>query len=306
MMVLHLSENGYPVPKPIPLHGKESHEFNDFLLVYQSWYLIVEEFIVGIELERDTRLFPYRKYYSKVEKYYETIGKFSAKLHDILMGYNPSFVHRFKDRLQIIEELKDETFSNVLNQVLAKSDDQRNVCEKYYADNYEDFVSNIFRQKELFIKNWDKSNNISIHIHNDLHFGNVFFSEDGENIVGLIDFQYAQCDSRVVEFNNMLMATLQPGGNNIECLIYKTDDLIKFFKILLNSYQKHSQNPMNSYEIQNAWEVIRHRIIESIYTRDFNEKIEQRFLLRDPNKFILLQSRLTLLKTFPNIYQDHQ
>eukprot|EP01130_Rhizamoeba_saxonica_P011760 TRINITY_DN4895_c0_g1_i1.p1 TRINITY_DN4895_c0_g1~~TRINITY_DN4895_c0_g1_i1.p1 ORF type:complete len:217 (-),score=32.99 TRINITY_DN4895_c0_g1_i1:32-682(-) len=176
-----------------------------------------------------------------------------------MVDFNPGYIHSWKTRLQIVDGFKVKNLSDILERVSNKQ--SRNPLEDAYALHLPQFIPMFINQVNTFRNNFDVSIGFT-HIHNDIHFGNVIFQQGSPEILALIDFDMAQYDHSIVEFNNIIFAT---GEGTVDSITYDITRIIHIFKIVIEAYQNCIENQLSPQELSNAWETLRCRILENAY-----------------------------------------
>jgi len=132
-------------------------------------------------------------------------------------------------------------------------------------------------------------------IHNDLGFQNVLVSESNPStVIGLLDFDMAQSDIRVAEFNNLVFST--PGHQLLSCCL--RDGIVEAIR---RGYEQHLLVPLSEAEAIVLVEVLRSRLLEEVL-RHIYEKYPQGIVQNTCTPERHLEERWGLLATFEAKY----
>jgi len=292
-----MTKHGILVPALYPLKNPQNGSKYVYPADDKKSY-VMETFIEGKVLEMNTRVNPAHPEFHRILKFYRSVGIVTAKINNATMaGFQPPHHRAFESRESVVEKMKVDHFRKLNDELALRDQSTLNLCEKFFRENFTDIVDNFTKQVQWFQKYWKPEKQVKAHIHNDLHFQNIIFQTEGTEIAAVIDWERAQYDCRVVEFNNIVMALIDVADKNRERLFYDANDISNVFVCTATAYQENVTLKLSPEEIIGAWEVIRVRVLE-VFWKNYDQKLDY-YAFNHPSRLAVLQNHLHVLKTFP-------
>jgi len=293
-----MTKHGILVPSLYPLKNPQTGGSKYVYPVDETKSYVMEKFIEGRVLGMNARATPSHPEFHRILEFYRSVGVITAKINNATMaGFQPPHHRMFPSRESVVESMKVDYFRKLSEEMASRDQSTLNLCEKFFRENFQDIVDNFTKQVQWFQKYWKPEKQVKAHIHNDLHFQNVIFQSEGTEIAAVIDWERAQYDCRVVEFNNIVMAVIDVADTNRERLFYDADDITKVFVCTAAAYQENATLKLSPEEIVGAWEVIRARVLE-VFWKNYDQKLNY-FAFKHPSRLAVLQNHLNVIKVFP-------
>lgn len=310
-----MESNAVAVPRLYTLaHAQNLGTPQENKFVYQDQQgksYVLEDFVNGTVLDMYTRSDPSHPMYPKVMDYYFSLGVIAAEINNAVIhgkarnsqesepGFKPAHFRTFQSRESVVDSMNFDHLENLKKNLETREIRSLNSCEKFFQDNFPLILLSLNKQFTAFKKNWKPEKMIKSHVHNDLHFQNIIFEPNSTKILGVIDWERAQFDFRIVEFNNIIMALINPADKNREKLFYDVGDIVKVFLCTLQAYQANLKTKLCEEEILGAWEVIRVRALE-VFWKNFDPNLSY-FAFNNPSRLQAVKNHLELIQNFPEV-----
>jgi homoserine kinase type II len=187
-LIAHLRRCGFPAPAVLPASD------GDTLLVLDGEFYEIQEYIEGVRYEHISQA-RFQAAAAMLAHYHNCIRGFGPRaLHDLGDLYCPAILNVNLTSLTEVWELdQDPTLAWIVRRL-----------ESHAAD----LMARFARHAEL----------PQLVIHGDYHAGNLLFEED--RIVGLVDYDKARWQPRVVELAEVLIYFASPWPGHLKHLVY--------------------------------------------------------------------------------------
>ncbi|MBU9889713.1 MAG: phosphotransferase, partial [Candidatus Omnitrophica bacterium] len=291
-LMQRLKNEGRPVPELIPRTDiKDAEDPSDaYIVEHRGAFYVLETLLEeGNEILRE----------EATEAHYFALGELAARIQNAVQGFKPRHVFRYKDRLDIYQGMLEKfgKFDEILGQLQGRYGEENAMVQGLLRDR-EELKTLLRAQLDIFGKNFPVSGLKRSYIHNDLHFANLKFAGAGK-ISAVFDFNSAQEDIRVLEFNNLILGTKGPGSAAIDPVM---------FRAALRGYEGTLKDPLTPEERVAIWEVLRLRLIEAVLLSLFAppEGVGAINPFLDPKMAHAWKASLDILKRFgdaPYVYE---